>query len=294
MRLLVTGASSYVGANFCLLARDAGHDVLALHHKTPLNVPGVRSQAVDLGSAQAAKHLASLPEPDAVIHLACKVMGTGDGRGRTPAMDLDRAMMDRVLEVAVPTVYASSTCVHWQGLSGYAAQRREDEDRLAASGLPWATLRPSAPYGPRLGDHQPGHRESFHTLADLVKRSPVVPLVGWGRALRQPIHVDDFGGAILALLDQGLPDRAFDAGGAEALPFHRIVQRIGHHLGTHRLRVPVPVPLLTQAARFMPDMDADLLATADQDDLADPGELERQTGLEMRGFEPQVLFQVRH
>lgn len=294
MRLLVTGASSFVGAHVCLLARDQGHQVYGVHWSTAMTLPGIRAARIDLSQESAAKDLAALPQPDAVLHLACKVMGTGDGSKRTPAMELDRKMMDRVLEMGLPTIYASSTCVHWDGTSGYAEQRREDEDRLASSGLPWATLRPSAPFGARLVGHTPGHAESFHTLADMVAKSPVVPMVGRGTAMRQPIHVDDFGGAMLALLEQGpLPDQAFDAGGAEALPFKEIVRRIGHHLDTHRLRVPVPLRLLTLAARLRPDMDADLLSTADQDDLADPAALEAATGLSMRGFDPAVLFEQR-
>ncbi len=294
MRLLVTGASSFVGAHVCLLARDQGHQVYGVHWNTAMTLPGIRGARIDLSQDSAAQQLAAVPQPDAVLHLACKVMGTGDGSKRTAAMDLDRKMMDRVLEMGLPTLYASSTCVHWDGDSGYAKQRREDEARLAASGLPHAILRPSAPFGGRLIGHTPGHPESFHTLADLVKKSPVIPMIGRGTALRQPIHVDDFGGAMLALLDQAeLPNTAFDAGGAQALPFKDIVRRIGHHLNTHRLRVPLPLRLLTLVARLRPDMDADLLSTADQDDLADPKALEEATGLTMRGFDAAVLFEER-
>ena len=57
--------------------------------------------------------------------------------------------------------------------------------------------------------------------------------------------------------------------------------------------MPLPLRLLTMVARLRPDMDADLLSTADQDDLADPKALEEATGLTMRGFDAAVLFEER-
>lgn len=282
MRLVVTGGSSFVGAWFCLAARDE-HEVIALYSRTPVRLQGVRSVQLDLGDPRAATQLAEL-SPDAVIHTACKVKGTGDGRSETPSTRLNRRMMDAVLAQGAPVVYASSTCVHWEQTSGYARGRRDDELRLRDAGLPWAVLRPCAPYGPRLPGHVPSHKESFHTLAELVRRSPAVPVIGDGRYLRQPIHVDDFSQAILALLNRGLPGAAFDAGGREALSFRDIVKTCARHLGVRRAILPVPKRVLVRAMRLSPDFEPDLLETSDCDDVADPHALAEATGRLPRSF----------
>ncbi|MCB9742784.1 MAG: NAD(P)-dependent oxidoreductase [Alphaproteobacteria bacterium] len=282
MRLLVTGASSFVGAWFCLrAARD--HEVLGLWHRTPLALGGVRGVQQDLAAHGAAEALRRL-EPDAVVHLAAKVMGSGSARRPGPALALNRQMMDLVLALGRPVVYGSSTCVHWPVDSGYARSRREDEARLAASGLPWVALRPCAPYGPPLPGHVPRHAESFHTLARLATRAPVVPVIGRGRARRQPVHVEDFADAALALLARGLPNQALDAGGAEALSFVEIIRQLGHAVGRRPRILPVPRRLMVAAARLSPDMEPALIAAADTDDLADPTELTEKSGLRMRGF----------
>lgn len=285
MRLLVTGASSFVGAHFCRLAAAHGHTVIGLYRSTPLSLAGVRGVQLDLGGDRAAVELARL-DADAVVHLACKVKGTGNGRQETESTRLNTRMLDRVLELELPLVYASSTCVHWPQDSGYATGRRQDEARIEASGVPFATLRPCAPYGPALSAHRPSHTESFHTLAQWVKRSPLVPVMGDGSAYRrQPIHVDDFNGAALRLLEQGLPNRAFDAGGADALTMDGLIQALARHLGTRALPVHLPKKaLITAVSAMSADFEPDLLDTADVDDVADPAALEAAAGMTMRTF----------
>lgn len=297
MRVLITGASSFVGAHLARVAAPQV-EVLGLHSHTPLALPGVQAVRADLGDPAALPALRAL-RPDGVVHLACKVMGTGDGRSATPAMALNRRMMDQVLALGVPVVYGSSTCVGWPQDSGYAQGRREDEARLAQSGLPWVALRPCAPFGPRLAAHQPRHVESFHTLADLVDRSPVVPLLGRGNALRQPIHVEDFALAVLALLDglgqgRGLPCRALDAGGAQALTMRQIVAALAAYRGRRVRAVPVPVRLVAAAGRMLPDLEPALLRAADTPDLADPAALTAACGVRPRGFGEGLgaLYQV--
>ncbi|MCK6520146.1 NAD(P)-dependent oxidoreductase [Myxococcota bacterium] len=285
MRLVVTGASSFVGAWFCQTAARRGHEVIGLALETPLRLSGVTTLRLDLGGAEAASQLAA-QRPDVVVHLACKVMGSGPAGGpESAATRLNRRMMDAVLAVGAPILYGSSTCVHWPKDTAYAQGRREDEARLAASGLPWAALRPSAPYGPALPGHQPRHPESFHTLARWVRRG-VVPVPGDGRALRQPIHVEDLALAGLALIEGGLPGEALDAGGPEALPFNSIIDRLAAAMGRGPARkVHLPLGLLVRVARRLPGFEPALLAAASCDDPADPTALIQRSGVTPRRFE---------
>ncbi len=276
MRLLVTGASSFVGAHFC---RDAAvfHRVLGVHHQTPLNLYGVSPRRCDLRHPKALDRLRSL-EPDAVVHLACKVMGSS-------VEETNRQMMDVVLALGRPVLYASSTMVHWSADTAYARSRREDEARLADSGLPFAVLRPCAPYGPKLSSHTPRHKESFHRLADWVRRLPVVPVIGDGATLRQPVHVGDFNAAALALLDGGLSERrSFDAGGPRALRMDHLVDTLAEALGTQVQRLMVPSPLFGLAARCTGGFDPELLAAFTTHDIVDPAPLTAATGVVPRAF----------
>ena len=230
----------------------------------------------DLRTDRGARRVSSLPF-DVVVHLAAKVKGADSTK-------VNRAMMDAVLSWKRPIVYASSTVVHWNRSTPYGESRKDDEGRLLTSGLPWAVVRPSAPYGRKLLNHQPRHKESFHTLVDWVRRSPVVPVIGSGEYRRQPIHVDDFSDAILRLLANDLPCQAFDAGGAHALSFNTIIETLARAMNRSVKRVHLPQSAFVQMARFHSDFDPELIRAVDEDEVADSTELMRMTGVQCRSF----------
>lgn len=272
MKLFVTGASSFVGAHFCSEAARQGHDVRGLWRTTPLSLPGVTSVKGDVCQADPG-------DADVVVHLAAKVM-SDDARAQ------NRAMLDAVLGWKRPVVYASSTVVHWPTKVAYAECRREEEARVASSGLPYLIVRPCAPYGPRLKAHTPTHKESFHTLVDWVRRLPAIPVIGSGRYRRQPVHVEDFAGAILGLLDRGVWRASFDAGGPDALTMREVIAVLGAHAG--RLVTPVlPIPATGAwlASFAMPNMRPELVRTFAMDDAVDAGPLEAASGFRPRTFE---------
>lgn len=272
MKLFVTGASSFVGAHFCRLAAERGHVVRGLWRSTALALPGVEGVRGDV------LERAPPADTDVVVHLAAKVMAA-DSRAQ------NRRMMDAVLSWGLPVAYGSSTVVHWPRTSAYADARLEDEARLMASGRPWLVLRPCAPYGPRLRHHTPAHRESFHQLAGWVRRLPALPLVGLGRYRRQPVHVDDFNGALLALLERGRWGRAFDAGAPAPLTMRRLLRVLGEAAGHHPLVLPVPGRLAGLGARLVPGFDPELVRTFATDDVVDAAPLAAASGLSPRPFE---------
>ncbi len=277
MRLLVTGGSSFVGAHFCRRAAT-GHHVLALHHQTPLALNGVTPVRCDLRHPAAVERLRGL-RADAVVHLACKAIGNPE-----QLTAVNRRLMDVVLALELPVVYASSTVVHWPGDTTYGRCRKEDEERLAAAGVPWVTVRPAAPYGPRLKEHTTGHTESFHTLASFVRSSPFVPIMGDGQVLRQPLHVHDFADAMLALLERGLPDAAFDAGGSQVLTMDAVIDTLAQALGTRPAKLHLPAGLFQRLAGLVGDLDDELTAAFGTDDTVDHRPLEQASGVRLRPF----------
>ncbi|MES2641537.1 MAG: NAD(P)-dependent oxidoreductase [Myxococcota bacterium] len=276
MRILVTGASSFVGVHFCSLAAAKGHDVLGLWRNTPMMVDNVKSVTADITSFSPAK-------VDVVVHLAAKVMAPD-------AREQNRKMLDAVLEWGFPLVYASSTMVHWPRKNAYADSRVEDEARVMASDKPWLIVRPCAPWGPPHATHKPTHVESFATLANLVRRAPFVPVPGSAEVLRQPVHVDDFNGAILALLDRGVWNAAYDAGGPEAITVREIIERIAAASGRKKARiVEVPEVLAKIGGRFLKNFSSDTLATFATNDTVDPLPLQKASGITPRRFDAAGL-----
>jgi NADH dehydrogenase len=271
LRILVTGASSFVGAHFCTLAASRGHHVVGLWNRTPLLLDGISCVTADVTAFRPAK-------VDVVVHLATKVMAAD-------AREQNRRMLDSVLSWRLPVVYASSTVVHWPRKNAYAESRVEDEERVRSSGLPWLIVRPCAPYGPAHATHRPAHVESFHRLATLARTLPVVPVIGDGGTLRQPVHVEDFNAAILGLLDRNVWNAAYDAGGPEALTLHQIINVLAGH---DKAILPIPEAAAATIGRFVPGFSPELLRTFATDDTVDPRPLREASGVTPRPFSADV------
>lgn len=280
MKVLVTGASSFVGAHFALEASQH-HDVIATHYSTPLHLPRIRSVRVDLCSSRAPLQLRKL-DFDVVVHLACKVKSQ---KGETQSPEKANAsMLDQVIGLGKPILYASSTAVHWEKETPYVRSRREDEERIRTSGLPYGILRPSAPYGPKLIAHTPRHKESFHTLVNMIRYSPIVPMIASGNYKRTPIHVRDFAQIGLSMLDIGLDGLEIDAGGGTTLSMKEIIEMIAKRLDKNPKVLPIPKNIFTWLAHRTKNFEPSLIDAIDQDECIDIQPLIFETGIQPRTF----------
>src|SRR2546421_3210689 len=75
MRVLVTGASGFIGRHCIPYLLEAGHEVHAVA-RTPVKISGPIWHSVDLLSPGASSRLISAVKPDALLHLAwCTAQG---------------------------------------------------------------------------------------------------------------------------------------------------------------------------------------------------------------------------
>ena len=117
------------------------------------------------------------------------------------------------------------------------------ETAFLASGRDGVMLHPTMIYGA-------GRDDTVGRLAAMLRRLPVVPLPGGGRALVQPIHEADLVSCVLAALEHPWTGpHTLVVAGPEPLTYADFVRAVAHAIGLPRPRiVPVPVALLTALA----------------------------------------------
>jgi uncharacterized protein YbjT (DUF2867 family) len=117
------------------------------------------------------------------------------------------------------------------------------ERALLASGRAGVILHPTMIYGAQ-GEN------NVQRLAALLRRLPVAPLPGGGRALVQPVHQSDLTAAILAALARHWDGpHALVIAGPRALPYRDFLAAVADAAGLSRRRVlPVPAWMLIGAA----------------------------------------------
>jgi NADH dehydrogenase len=111
----------------------------------------------------------------------------------------------------------------------YAQSKRQAEEVVAGSGLGFTIVRPTIV----LGKGSP-ILDSLSRLASL----PVIPVFGNGRALVQPVSVDDLAASLVAILeDPAFVRRTVEIGGPEILSIEKLLLRIrsARHPGGARI-----------------------------------------------------------
>lgn len=145
-----------------------------------------------------------------------------------------------------------------QSRSPYIRARGRGELAVGQA-FPGATIvRPSAMFGP--GD------ALFGTLADIVRRLPIVPLIGGGRTRVQPVYVEDVAEAIARMLAE--PDtagRTYELAGPAVYTLRELVRFTLRILDKRRLLLPVPFTAAAIQARLFELLPSPPLTTGQVD-----------------------------
>jgi NADH dehydrogenase len=243
MRIFVTGGTGFVGSEVVRQLAVAGHELVALVR------PGSEGKLVKV--ANVSSHLGDVTEPDclpggmagcdAVIHLV-GVIREFPERGVTYERLHVKATENVIAAAASQGVrrylHMSANGVRENSAADYHRTKWRAEEAVRASDLDWTIFRPSLLFG-RGG-------EFVAMLAGMVRRLPVVPVIGDGRYRLQPVAVEQVAETFVKALD--MPEtagRVFHLGGAESYPFDEILDLVGRALGKARvLKIHQPAPLV--------------------------------------------------
>jgi nucleoside-diphosphate-sugar epimerase len=163
MRMLVTGASGFLGGFAYAELRARGHPVTALVRRPGSAPPGCDEVHADLAGEPAALTAAlGAARPDCVLHLAAEIATQRD-LARIAAVNVvgTAHLLEACAAAGSPKVVFASTVVtgdaHGALLAeddelpvetAYGRSKQEGERLLRASGLPGVVVRPSHVYGP--------------------------------------------------------------------------------------------------------------------------------------------------
>jgi uncharacterized protein YbjT (DUF2867 family) len=232
VKVLIAGATGFVGRRLCAALADAGHDVAAMtrnpagYHGAGTPVYGDVHAPVTLhapmAGCQAAYYLVhSLSDPEFRRKDAAAAAAFGQAAARVGLRRI---------------IYLGGLGDDADALSAHLRSRREVERLLGAAGVPVTVIRAGIIVG---------HGGiSWELTRQLVENLPGMITPRWVATRTQPIAVDDMVRYLLGVLE--LPEAAgqvFEAGGPDVLRYSTMLSRVAAIQG--RPLLILPVPLLT-------------------------------------------------
>lgn len=231
MKVLVTGATGFVGPKVANAIVDAGHEARVLERKPgSWEKAGIRCQEAVQGDMTDADSLSAAVEgSEAVVHLVAIRQGRPE-QFRRVMVDGTRNLLAASKVAGVRRfvlMSALGTSEETKDLVPYFNAKWQEEQDVKASGLEHVIFRPSFVFG-RDGGILP-------TFMKLAKLAPVTGIVGSGKQRIQPIWADDVGAYFAAAVDRPeAADRTFELGGPDIVSWDELWQRIRATLGIRR------------------------------------------------------------
>ena len=235
-RILITGGTGFVGSEIRKALADRE---LRLLVRDPSSVRDagaaelVRGDVLDPASLEPA-----MAGVDAVIHLVAIIEESGD------------KTFDLVIRQGSENVVTAARnagvrrLVHMSALGAqpnpaypYLNAKWGAEQAVRQSGLDWTIIRPSVIFGPRDG--------FVNVLAGLIRRAPIIPVVGSGESKFQPVAVGEVAAVYRAVLDDPAAiGQTYELGGGETYSYEEMLDVIAAQLGKRKPKLHLPVGLM--------------------------------------------------
>jgi nucleoside-diphosphate-sugar epimerase len=240
-KIVVTGAAGLVGQNLIPLLKQSGAGEIVALDKHPTNTailrrlhPEIRIVEADLSEAG--------PWQDELKGCTHLVVGHAQIGGLYPQEYVRNNIQatERLLEAALRyrvsyAVNISSSVVNSMAVDDYTETKKAQEALTAASGIKQVVLRPTLMFGWF-------DRKHVGWLARFMQKTPIFPIPGDGRYLRQPLYAGDFSAMIYSALQSEITG-AYNITGQERIDYIDLIRAVKQatRARTHIQKVPYKV-----------------------------------------------------
>ncbi len=283
-KIVLTGAAGLVGQNLIVEMKAQGYTRLVAIDKHEYNLgilrrlhPCVETILADL--AEPGEWEKSLDGAACVVQLHAQITGKYPQLFVRNNLDATRRVLDAARAHAVPyVVHVSSSVVNSVAADDYTNTKKAQEKLVTDSGLRHCILRPTLMFG----WFDPKH---LGWLSRFMARTPVFPIPGDGRYMRQPLYERDFCRCIVKCIADQPDGVSYDICGDTRIDYIDIIHTIKRAKGLHTLILPIPFGLFRWLLRVYALFSGKPPFTASQLDALSAGD-------EFHGVDTRQVFGV--
>jgi len=241
-KIILPGGAGLVGQNLLVRLKQRGFCNLVVldKHQTNLDIlqalhPDVVCECVDLADdGDWQQHFEGAA---AVVMLQAQIGGVEYDDFVRNNVTASENILDAVKKYNVPRlVHISSSVVESVADDFYSRSKREQEMLVLGSGIACPILRPTLMFGWF-------DRKHLGWLARFMRKTPVFPVPGHGRYMRQPLYVGDFCNVIISCLNNTDLNGIYNISGHEKVDYIDIIRTIKNVTGTKTPIVKIPYGL---------------------------------------------------
>lgn len=262
-RLVITGAAGLVGQNLIVRLKRLGFRDIAGIDCHPANTRTLKRLHPDLEVIFA--DLAEHGEWEkAVAGADTLVICHAQIGGQHPVLFRKNNIQatENLLDVAVTNnidhiVHVSSSVVESIAVDDYAVTKEKQEKLVLNCGLPACAFRPTLMFGWF-------DRKHIGWLSHFIRRTPVFPIPGDGKYIRQPLYAGDFCNILISSIQDRRAGEVFNISGLEKIYYVDLVKTLKSATGAHAAIVRIPYRLFWYLLKIYGVFDRDPPFTTSQ------------------------------
>ena len=284
-RIVLTGAAGLVGQNLVVELKAQGYTRLVAIDKHGHNLAILRKlhpdvEAIEADLAEPGPWSGAFAGAAVVVQLHAQITGKTRDLFDRNNLVATRHVLDACRQHAVPyLVHISSSVVNSVARDDYTDTKRAQEKMVVGSGLAHCVLRPTLMFG----WFDPKH---LGWLSRFMARTPVFPIPGDGKFMRQPLYERDFCRCIAACIAHQPAGAVYDIVGDTRIDYVDIIRTIKRVKRLRTLIVHIPIGFFAFLLRTYALFSRKPPFTADQLKALSAGD-------DFAGVDTEAVFGVR-
>jgi len=262
-KIVLLGGAGLVGQNLAIRLKEHGYRNLVVVDKHRANLAILRRLHPDITAAHAdlaeqgdwAQHV---KDAGVVVMLQAQIGAATAAPFIRNNLATTAHILAAIRRYEVPyTVHISSSVVESSAVDDYTTTKRQQERLVLESGITCVVLRPTLMFGWFVRKHLGWLSRFMHT-------TPVFPVPGHGRFVRQPLYAGDFCNLIISCIRSRISGQVFNITGLQRVTFIDMVRELRRATESRCAILRIPYPLFHLLLRLWTLVDSDPPFTTDQ------------------------------